>query len=31
MDIIEFQNTELCVNCATGDIEDMEEIQGLSI
>ena len=26
MDIIEFQNTELCVNCATGDIEDVEEI-----
>ena len=26
MDIIEYNNTELCVNCATGDIEDVEEI-----
>ena len=26
MEIIEYNNTELCVNCATGDIEDVEEI-----
>ena len=26
MDMIEYYNTELCVNCATGDIEDVEEI-----
>ena len=26
MDMIEYYNTELCVNCAMGDIEDVEEI-----